>query len=100
MGSLNHARVPGLFRVCSGLREQPKPLNGKAFSALFRVFRVIRARHARAHAFFHARTHYIFFPRAQGGNTRNTWNALQPCGIPRSGYPEQTRNTAERPAHA
>ena len=92
MGRLIPPPVPGLFRVCSGLREQPKCLIGKALSTAFRVFGVIRARHARAHAFFHARAHYSFLPRAGGGNTRNTRNALQPCGIPRSGYPEQTRN--------
>lgn len=88
-----------VFRVCSGYVEQPKPLNTQGLSALFRVFRVLPARVTREHV-TRAPAHYSFLPRTQGGNTWNTWNALYPCGLKRSWYPEQTRNTGGSTPHA
>jgi hypothetical protein len=94
MGRLT-APVPGLFRVCSGYPEQPKTLNLHDKSALFRVFRVQKDKPARART-SRARAHNNFFSRARRGNTLNTRNALQPRGIPRSGYPEQTTPNPEQ----
>lgn len=88
-----------VFRVCSGYVEQSKPLNTQGLSAPFRVFRVLPARVTREHV-TRAPAHYSFLPRTQGGNTWNTWNALYPCGLPRSGYLEQTRNTGGSAPHA
>ena len=97
--SLPFPRAFRVFRVCSGYVEQPKPLNTQGLSALFRVFNVLPARVTREPV-TRAHAPYSFLPRTQGGNTWNTWNALYPCGIPRSGYPEQTRNTSRSAIHA
>ena len=99
MSSPLFPRAFRVFRVCSGYVEQPKPLNTQGLSALFRVFRVLPARVTREHV-TRAPAHYSFLPRTQGGNTWNTWNALYPCGLPRSGYLEQTRNTGGSAPHA
>lgn len=97
--SLLFPRAFRVFRHCSGYVEQPKPLNTQGLSALFRVFNVLPARVTRERT-TRAPAPYSFLPRMQGGNTWNTWNALYPCGIPRSGYPEQTRNTSRSAIHA
>lgn len=81
-----------VFRVCSMYVEQSKPLISIGLLALFRVFDVYRARVTREPV-TRARAHYSFLPRVQRGNTWNTWNALYPCGLQRSGYLEQTWNT-------